>query len=108
MVGAAWIPVSVPDWNVSTHRNGALISALAGGVLALIGWCAGPFVGAPAGGLVGHSYLTPDFGPNVDNATSLFIVWQTGMALVLGLLLRRNNAVSSSESGGFSVANRDR
>jgi hypothetical protein len=81
----------------------ALTWCLVGGLLAVVGWEAGPSLGRMMFNAVGPVL---EHSPSTDaDATynySLFLVWQTGMGLAIGLLVsregRRLYSVSVSES----------
>lgn len=66
------------------------IWSVAGGVLGAIGWALGPSLGKVAASMLGY-HGTSNPGELSDQAyyDSIFLVWQTGMGLVLGLLFSR-------------------
>jgi hypothetical protein len=76
----------------------ALLWSLVGGTLGVVGSALGPTLGTALWGLVRALHLTaPNAGPQdwlyglteTRRLYSLYVVWQTGMAFVLGVLLRR-------------------
>lgn len=60
------------------------------GILAAIGWSSGPLLGAPLVHLLNPAGSTTGLlaGREANNLLSLFVVWQSGMAMMLGLLLK--------------------
>jgi hypothetical protein len=89
-----------PKVGLRTIAVKSIAWSLVGGVLGIIGWALGPTLGmAIWSGVrdVGLTAPTETFQNALGEPShrdSLFVVWQTGMALVLAVLLRRYEAKS--------------
>ena len=80
--------------------------SLVGGLLALVGWGLGPSIGV----LVWSSLNSYQLGPNEDigyaarsmnlNQYSANIIWQTGMGMILGIMLSEAPLVSITAGAG--------
>ena len=70
---------------------------IAGGALGALGWAFGPSLGSVAASLFGYR-VTANSGDISDSAyyCSIFLVWQAGMGLVLGLLFSREAVMDSA------------
>lgn len=77
-----------------------LLGTILGGVLGVVGWALCSFVGVAISNLLHGLGLTPggEFGPRAwlqdkydyeetDRMHSLYVVWQTGVALAMGIML---------------------
>jgi hypothetical protein len=85
-----------------------LLGSLAGGLLAKIGWDAGPAMGVAVLRAL-ENFRGPSLEPfheavlhNLPQFLSLYLVWHTGAAFVLGLLLSRDSADSAGDVWPFS------
>jgi len=98
VLGAALFLVQ-PKIRLRSLSLKALLWSIFGGVLAPIGWAAGPFLGLS---------VVPDhpLGPTAAIATfentpshqyALYVVWQAGIAFALGVVLRPSQAISPSK-----------
>lgn len=69
--------------------------ALLSGLLGILGWALGPYLGPPIWYLLQATHLAQQYRSSPDqpsggvNFHSLFVVWQLGAASLLGLLLAR-------------------
>ena len=84
----------------------AIVWSLVGGVLGVIGWTLGPSLGIVVWSVVRSVGLTAPT-ESLQNALgetshqdSLFVVWQTGMALVLAIMF--SSSKSNSRNGSLS------
>jgi len=91
-----------PGLNQGTLAMTALLGAVLGGALGVAGWALRSAVGVPVWHLLHALHLTPIWGQHppqwwfhdeYDYGTSsrvysLYVVWQTGIALAAGILLR--------------------
>lgn len=84
----------LPEWR---RRGGVAIAfywSLVGGALAVVGWKLGPFLGMALWSGLHARGLTPPTETALNAAgqpsrdLSLYVLWQAGMALVLGLALQ--------------------
>src|ERR1700683_3223766 len=63
-----------------------------GGVLGALGWAAGPLLGELILDVVGRRPLSPSVKDDAGYYYSIYVVWQAGMGLVLGLLFSAERA----------------
>jgi hypothetical protein len=83
-----------PKTRLGSLTRRALRWSVLGGILAPMGWALGPWV---ASGHPGPAAPIAPFGNTPNNQYALYVVWQTGIAFALGIALRGNRAISSSE-----------
>jgi hypothetical protein len=73
-------------------RKWILLASFGGGLLGVIGWLSAPVVGQPFLFLLSAIHLAQNHRGNTvsdeDHFTSLYLVWQTGLTFMLGMLLR--------------------
>jgi len=64
-----------------------------GGVLGVLGWATGPTLGAAFADIVEKSHFLsyPGYAEDTPYYFSLYLVWQTGMGAVIGILFARSN-----------------
>jgi hypothetical protein len=75
----------VDPWRVVLR---ALLWSIVGGVLGVLGWASGPFLGQAVLSALGQrAVLSSPGDAGTGYYYSLYLVWQTGMGLVLGILL---------------------
>lgn len=79
----------------------ALLGAVCGGGLAAIGYALGPSLGSRLGRILTSHFTGWAYSPEADFgdanvAYSLYLVWQTGMAFVVALMLRKRKPLRQS------------
>jgi hypothetical protein len=97
----------------------AFLTSIGGGLLGVFGWMLGPLLGRPLLFLQQALRLPPSWetyewavNQQIPERFSLFIVWQSGVALLLGLILAREGEVlltaprSAPQSVGMLPASR--
>lgn len=89
------VPILVDPKEMSATRFFKVFGAsLICGTLGIVGWMLGPYLGIHVWSVVHTLGLRPDTETfqnaqfDVSRTFSLFVVWQTGTALLLGLILR--------------------
>lgn len=97
----ATVRITAPEIVNGSFSVQLLLWSLSGGLLGAIGWVLGPSLGAGIQSTL-HNFGLLEFRAALyskpENWYSLLIVWQSGIGLVLGLLLRKRNA-HTSEGG---------
>lgn len=89
-----------PELDIRAVAKRAIAWSLVGGVLGIIGWALGPSLGVAVWSTAHNLGLTAPT-ESLQNALgepshrdSLFVIWQTGMAIVLAIVLWSNGAKS--------------
>jgi hypothetical protein len=101
LIAALLLFSSRPDpWRVVSR---ALQWSFVGGVLGMLGWASGPFLGQVVLSALGQrAVLSLPGDAGTDYYYSLYLVWQTGMGLVLGILLAQEAVQVTSFSDSIS------
>lgn len=79
-------------WKLSRIFLNSLKWCALGGVLGALGWAAGPLLGELILDVVGRRPLSPSVKDDTGYYYSIYVVWQAGMGLVLGLLFSAERA----------------
>jgi len=86
--------IVAPEARPRGHAAAAFFWSLAGGALAVVGWKLGPSLGmalwsgAHARGLTPPAETALNAAGQPSHELALYLIWQTGIALVLGLALQ--------------------
>lgn len=73
-------------------------ASLAAGVLGVAGWYAGRVLGSLYPRAIPLPHVNDPFGPDRPESVSLYIVWQTGSALLIGWVVARAHAPFAADS----------
>jgi hypothetical protein len=97
------LTLSHPEVGMRALAARALWWSVPGGALGVVGWALGPSLGMAiwsgvhAVGLTAPTETFENALSGTSRQYSLFVVWQTGMAFVIGLMLRRYKAQSRAK-----------
>jgi hypothetical protein len=94
--GAAWLAHRSSGSGSVSLVSRAVLGAFWGGLLAGAGWTLGPSLGSLAS-TIPNSLFNFLANPQEQDWLSLFIVWQTGMGFVLGLMLGGRQGAAREE-----------